>query len=100
MAFQRVATPPNQQAGRINQLLLEQYGALGKLIAARLGQYKGPVCIIQGRQDPIDESTAYEIKQSLPQAEVYFIERSGHLPWLEASSSVESFFNGLRQCVP
>ena len=98
LAFQRVATPPNQNAGRINQLLLDQYGALGKTIALRLTQYKGPVCIIQGRQDPIDESTAYEIKQALPQAEVYFIERSGHLPWLEAPLSVQSFFKRLIQC--
>ena len=98
LAFQRVATPPNQNAGRINQILLDQYGALGKTIALQLAKYKGPVCVIQGRQDPIDESTAYEIKQALPQTEIHFVERSGHLPWLETPSSVQSFFKWLIQC--
>ncbi len=48
-----------------------------------VGKYKGPVALIQGRQDPIGESTAYQIKGVLPQTKITWIEKSGHFPWLE-----------------
>lgn len=99
LAFQKVAAPLNKNAGRINELLLTEYGQLGDQVATQLAQYKGPVCLIQGRQDPIGESTAYEIRGILPQTESHFIERSGHFPWLEGEKAAETFFERLNQCV-
>jgi len=46
-----------------------------------LKKYTGTVHIIQGRQDPIGESTVYEIQELLPQSQVTFIEKCGHFPW-------------------
>ena len=48
-----------------------------------LKAFKGPVLIAQGRQDPIGEAIPFQIKESLPQAQMVFIEKSGHYPWLE-----------------
>jgi proline iminopeptidase len=62
-----------------------------------LKKYKGPVQIIQGRQDPIDEATIEEIKTLLPQSKVHIIEKCGHLPWLENTEQVNVFFKLLNQ---
>jgi proline iminopeptidase len=64
-----------------------------------LKNFKGAVCIIQGRQDPIGESTVYEIKELLPQSHIHFIEKCGHLPWLENKEQAENFFNTLNDCL-
>jgi proline iminopeptidase len=42
-----------------------------------------PTLIVHGRQDAIPETVAYEIRAALPQAELRFVEKSGHMPWLE-----------------
>ena len=57
-----------------------------------LKNFKGEVYIIQGRQDPIGESTVYEIKELLPQTQINFIEKCGHFPWLENESQVNEFY--------
>ncbi|MCB0854060.1 MAG: alpha/beta fold hydrolase, partial [Bacteroidetes bacterium] len=45
--------------------------------------YEGPVLLIAGRQDPMDASTVYQIREFMPQAEIEIIERCGHYPWIE-----------------
>jgi len=64
-----------------------------------LKKFKGDVSIIQGRQDPIGESTVYEIQELMPQSKVYFIEQCGHLPWLENPEQVKIFFDTLNDCL-
>jgi len=64
-----------------------------------LKKFKGDVYIIQGRQDPIGESTVNEIKDLMPQSKIYFIEKCGHLPWLENPEQVEFFFTKLNECL-
>lgn len=51
-----------------------------------VGKYRGPVFLIQGRQDPVGESTAYQTKGVLPQTQITWIERCGHFPWLEQTA--------------
>ena len=58
-----------------------------------LKNYKGTVYLIQGRQDPVGESTIYEIRDLLPQLQIHFIEKCGHLPWLENNAQVKKFFD-------
>lgn len=65
----------------------------------RLKQYHGPVILIQGRQDPIGESTAYEIRDVLPQTNLIFIEKCGHVPWLEKVEVQEEFFRLLTKAL-
>jgi proline iminopeptidase len=52
-------------------------------ITSSVPKYKGPVDILQGRQDPIDANTVALNLKYLPQAKVHWIERAGHFPWLE-----------------
>jgi proline iminopeptidase len=42
-----------------------------------------PVLLLCGRQDPIGESTAHQIRETLTQADLTFIEECGHYPWIE-----------------
>lgn len=65
----------------------------------RLRNYTGPVRIIQGRQDPVGESTVYEIKEILPQSQIYFIERCGHFPWFENQDQKAEFFDQLDKSI-
>lgn len=43
-------------------------------------KYKGRCSIIRPRQDPVPAESIYQIKDILPQTEIYFIEKSGHFP--------------------
>ena len=53
-------------------------------------KYHGPVDIIQGRQDPIDASTIQLNVKYLPQAKVHWVERAGHIPWLENQAGFDA----------
>jgi proline iminopeptidase len=77
---------------KASRYTITSYNTNEQLRTTALATYKGPVDIIQGRQDPIGESTAYEIKTYLPQTQIHFIERCGHLPWLENAEQVHDFF--------
>jgi pimeloyl-ACP methyl ester carboxylesterase len=43
--------------------------------------------------------TEYEIKELLPQAQVTFIEKCGHFPWLENEKQVSKFYQVLRSAL-
>ncbi|HRP43285.1 MAG TPA: alpha/beta hydrolase [Ginsengibacter sp.] len=58
-----------------------------------------PVVLIQGKEDPMGESTAMEIKEVLPQTSIHFIDKCGHLPWLENQEQVKEFFSLLRNAL-
>jgi len=45
--------------------------------------YKGRCSIIRARQDVIPAEVVFKIRETLPQSEIYFIERCGHLADLE-----------------
>lgn len=47
--------------------------------------------IIQGRQDPIDPSTAFQIRDLIPNTEIHWIESCGHFPWLEEEEAQQRF---------
>lgn len=64
-----------------------------------LKKTKVPVFLIQGREDPMGESTAMEIKQVLPQTTIHFIEKCGHLPWLENKGQVKDFFSSVQKAL-
>ncbi len=53
-----------------------------------------PTLIVQGRQDPIGESTAYEIHLAIKGSSLQFLNRCGHFPWLEQP---EAFFKVTRE---
>ncbi len=77
--------------------VFKQYGATTQHRLRLLDNYTGQVSLIQGRQDPIGASTAYTIKQTLPQTQIHFIEQAGHLPWLENEAQQQEFFHILTE---
>lgn len=68
------------------------YFAFSDSMKSALKESKVPVFLIQGREDPMGESTAMDIKRVLPQTSIHFIEKCGHLPWLENEQQVNEFF--------
>ncbi|HWD41407.1 MAG TPA: alpha/beta hydrolase [Fimbriimonas sp.] len=40
--------------------------------------------IIQGKQDPVDESTGYQIHGAIHRSRLELLDRCGHFPWIEA----------------
>lgn len=75
---------PEDYNGRIAPFLMGNYN-----VDKAVSVYHGPVAIIQGRQDPIDPSTVALNKSFLPQAQVYWVERAGHIPWLEREDAFD-----------
>jgi proline iminopeptidase len=70
-------------------------GALanGYDLAPKLRAVHAPVLVIQGRQDPVGESTAIEICDAIAGSKVVWLERCGHFPWIEAH---DLFFEQVR----
>lgn len=73
------------------------YFAFSDTMKSALKKTTVPVFLIQGREDPMGESTAMDIKRVLPQTSVHFIEKCGHLPWLENPEQVKEFFEQLEK---
>lgn len=88
-----------RKAAEINKWTLQDYVQTETARSVALKLYRGPVYIIQGRQDPTGESTVYETKQILTQARITFIERCGHLPWLEGDKAARRFFELLNRAL-
>jgi proline iminopeptidase len=82
----------DHNASKINSLTLGGYIKTGQSRALMIRKYKRPVYLIQGRQDPVGESTVFETKDILPQSQIFFIEKCGHLPWLEHSTATKRFY--------
>lgn len=59
-----------------------------------LRQVDQPVLLVQGRQDPVGESTAYETHLTLKNSSLKFINECGHFPWLEQPTE---FFRAVRE---
>lgn len=55
-----------------------------------------PIRIIQGRQDPITGDVQVTLNERAKNSKLIFIERAGHLPWLEQP---KEFFIALRKCL-
>jgi proline iminopeptidase len=53
-----------------------------------------PIRIIQGRQDPVTGDAQVILNERARNSRLIFIERAGHLPWLEQP---EAFFAALRE---
>lgn len=63
-------------------------------LKSSLNNYKGQCSIIRPRQDPVPAEAIYQIKDLLPQAKIFFIERCGHFPDYEKPKEL---FEILRQ---
>jgi proline iminopeptidase len=98
LSFKNMITETTANAN-IQEILFhasKDYTASG-LRGEKLRRFDRPVYIIQGRQDPIGESTVYETKTYLPQAKISFIERCGHFPWFESKAAADEFYKILSE---
>ena len=63
----------------------------------KLKNLQNSVLVLQGRQDVIGETTAYQIHETFPNSNLVFIEQSGHFPWIEQKDKfykeVKDFLN-------
>ncbi|OQP42946.1 hypothetical protein A4H97_12400 [Niastella yeongjuensis] len=82
----------NKGASKIDQVTTGNYNATTIARLNGLHNYKSPLYIIQGRQDPVGESTVYETAELVKQSKFSFIENCGHLPWLEEEKEASEFY--------
>jgi proline iminopeptidase len=54
----------------------------GADLRPQLRNFTRPALLVYGR-DPIDARMAYETHLALPGSQLEFIQRCGHLPWIE-----------------
>lgn len=76
----------------IAPLMTQDLIRIGYDLRPALSTYEGPVLILQGRQGFLGGRTAEKILQTIPNAQIAFIEKSGHFPFVEQP---EAFFAGL-----
>ena len=79
----QVAERLTQGNMRINNLVFDNMRKMGFNCAAGLSQYKGPVLVVQGKQDIIRAATAMKVKTILPAARIELIDQCAHYGWLE-----------------
>ena len=70
-------------ASATNRALIGDLQRLKFDLRAGLAQVRCRTLVVHGRQDPIPASVVYEIRESMPQLELRFVEKCGHFPWLE-----------------
>ena len=59
-----------------------------------LHRVTAPVLLLQGRQDPAGEANLYEAHLALSGSRILFLEKCGHLPWVEQP---ERFYRACRE---
>ncbi|MDQ3821607.1 MAG: alpha/beta hydrolase, partial [Acidobacteriota bacterium] len=62
---------------RVNELMLRDLSRQGYDLRDALRSFEHPVLIVQGRQDPLGESTARQIHSTFPNSTLQFIEECG-----------------------
>jgi len=99
-----LATRPANDADLFGQKGVHKY-AINDFITTQeerlksLKGYKGSVYLVQGRQDPVGESTVYEIRDNIPQLQIHFIEKCGHFPWQENEKQIKEFYDILYEII-
>jgi proline iminopeptidase len=79
----RALVVPGSLAAGVAPIVLGGLGP-GFDLTPELAAIRAPALVIQGRQDPVGESTAIEVRDAIPGASLVWLERCGHFPWLEA----------------
>jgi proline iminopeptidase len=83
----------------VDGLMFQDLSRLPYDLKEQLSEYKGKVLIVQGKDDPIGETTVAQTKKVLPQSEVYWIDKCGHFSWAERPTAfyevVERFLKTL-----
>jgi proline iminopeptidase len=92
LAFAK-ATPADSLHGNVGEALWPDL-AKNYNVREAMKKLDRPTLIVQGRQDPIGESTAYEIHLAIKGSSLQLLNRCGHFPWLEQP---DAFFKATRE---
>ncbi len=90
LILEDLVVEPNFQT--IADLMNEDLVRIEYDLAPRLAFYEGPVLVLQGRQGFLGGRTTQKIVETIPNAEIDYIEESGHFPFVEQP---EAFFSSL-----
>jgi proline iminopeptidase len=85
-------TVPGAYQNQINGLVWRDLLGKNYDLKPELQNFDKSTLIIQGRQDYVGDATAFRIHMTLPDSELFFINRSGHYMWLDRP---EVYFNKL-----
>jgi proline iminopeptidase len=91
LSISRALSEPGFKSDTMARLIGENIGK--KDLTEGMRRFKKPVLLVMGRQDPIGETTQYQIRDACRQSKLVFIEKSGHFPWLEQPSDFYSALN-------
>jgi len=88
----KMLTVPGSYSPDYNSLIWQDLGNQNYDLTKKISIYRGPALIIQGRQDIVGSETAIKIHESIKQSRLEFIEKCGHVPWLDKP---DEYFSGL-----
>jgi proline iminopeptidase len=77
---------PFRVIGRVQQSVWESLGDFDLL--PRLGVVRCPTLVVHGREDPIPLTSSEAIARALPGGRLVVLERSGHVPYVEAPAAL------------
>jgi proline iminopeptidase len=81
----------------MGDLIMQDLFKINYDITEKISGLKIPIVVICGRQDPIGVFPAFEIQRLNHEATIYWIERSGHFPWMEEPKAFyEKLFQALK----
>jgi proline iminopeptidase len=75
-----------------HDLILQDLARINFNLKPWISKLKTPILTICGRQDPVGVFPTFTIQESNKRAKIYWVEKSGHFPWLEQP---ESFYSEL-----
>ncbi len=81
------AVTPKAYNSPVNTLMWANLQKINYDLRSALQAFEQPVLVVQGRQDVIGESTAFQIHHTFPNSTLEFIEECGHFPWIEQPQS-------------
>lgn len=85
---------PGCLVGNTQNLVLPALMAQKWDVTKSIAKYKGPAMSLQGRQDLLGETPSWKDKIAMPQTQVVFVERAGHMPWMEQPNPFFSALDG------
>jgi proline iminopeptidase len=63
-------------------------------VSKAIAKYHGPAMVLQGRQDLLGESPAWKDRLAMSQTKVVFVEKAGHMPWMENPAAFFAALDG------
>lgn len=97
LAFHDGLSAPRAKSDAMSRYTMRQ--VLKQDLTPGMQAFNKPLLVLMGRQDPVGETTQYQIRDANRGAQLVFIEKSGHFPWIEQPAAfyrtINSFLDGV-----